>query len=162
MIMTNSIKQLSLLALILCAGFFSGCSGIKPYPNNLDKNLYITTTTESGSVFSSVNASLDIYQVKPDCTLNYQGTVKLDTNSKSVGIPANDPSYLVFGFTSSSFLASNSGNISYETLLKPRKGYHYLITASYIDDIYNVQIRETDPRRKTSRDIDTAGLNNCK
>ena len=43
--MTNSIKQLSLLALILCAGFFSGCSGIKPYPNNLDKNLYITTTT---------------------------------------------------------------------------------------------------------------------
>ena len=156
------VKQASLLVLLLGFGFFTGCSGIKTYPNNLDKNLYITTTTESGSFFSSVKAAVDIYRVKPDCSLEYQGTVKLYKTSVSVGIPPDRLSYLVFGFASSSFLASTSGSISYETLLMPRKAYHYMINASYIDDIYDVQIREIHPRKKSSRNIDTAGLSACK
>jgi hypothetical protein len=156
------VKQASLLVLLMGLGFFTGCSGIKTYPNNLDKNLYIATTTESGSFFSSVNATVDIYKVKPDCSLDYQGTIKLDKASVSVGIPYDQRSYLVFAFASSSFLANTSGSISYETLLKPRKDYHYMINASYIDGIYNVEIRETHPRKKSSRNIDTAGLSACK
>jgi hypothetical protein len=162
---TNTLTQVKLASLpVLLLGliFLTACTGIKTYPNNLEKNLYITTTTESGSFFSSVNASVDIYQVTTDCSLDYQGTVKLDEASVSVGIPYDKRSHLVFGFASRSFLASTSGSISYETMLKPRRGYHYMITVSYIDDIYNVQIRETHPRKKTSRDIDTIGLNACK
>ena len=100
------------------------------------------TTTESGSFFLSVNTSVDIYLVNRDCSLEYEGTIKLDKASVSVGIPPDKSSYLVFGFASSSFLANSSGDISYETLLKPHKGYRYLIKASYINDIYNVEIRE--------------------
>lgn len=155
------VKQVSLLVLMFGTGLFLGCSGIKPYPNTLVQNLHITTTTDTGSLFSSVNASLDIYQVKSDCRLIYAGTVKLDTTSKSVGIPPGKSSYLVFTFASSSFLAGSSGNTSYETLLRPRKGYHYTINASYIDDIYDVQIRESHPRNNISRDIETVGLTNC-
>jgi hypothetical protein len=156
------VKQEALLVLLLGLAFLTGCSGVKTYPNNLKKNLYITTTTESGSFFSSVNAAYDIYRVKTACTLEYQGTVELDKPSLSVGGPPDKLSYLVFGFSSSSFLASTSGSISYETLLKPRKGYRYKINVSYIEDIYNVEIRETHPRKSTSREIDMAGLNNCK
>lgn len=157
----TQVKQASLLVLLLGFGFLTGCSGIKTYPNNLDKNLSITTTTESGSFFSSVNAALDIYLVNRDCSLEYQGTIKLDKATVTVGIPTDKSSYLVFGFASSSFLANSSGSISQETLLKPRKGYRYKINVSYLDDIYNVEIRETHPRKSTSRDVDTAGLNTC-
>jgi len=157
----TQVKQGSLLVLLLGFGFLTGCSGIKTYPNNLDKNLYITTTTESGSFFSSVNAALDVYLVNRDCSLEYQGTIKLEKTSVNVGIPTDKSSYLVFGFASSSFLANSSGSISQETLLKPRKGYRYKINVSYIDDIYNVDIRETHPRKSTSREIETVGLNTC-
>ena len=156
------VKQASLSALLLGFIFLTGCTGIKTYPNNLEKNLYITTTTESGSFFSSVNASVDIYQVTTDCSLDYEGTVKLDEASISVGIPYDKRSYLVFGFASNSFLAGSSGTTTYETLLTPRKGYSYMVNVSYIDDIYNVQIRVTHPRKKTSRDIDPVGLSDCK
>ena len=155
------VKQALLLVLLLCFVFLTGCSGIKPYPNNLDENLYITTTTKSGSFFTSVNAALDIYQVNRDCSLEYQGTIKLEKASISVGIPTDKASYLVFGFASSSFLANSSGKISQETLLKPRKGYRYEINVSYIDNIYNVEIHESHPRKSTSRDIDTVSLNTC-
>lgn len=156
------LKKAVIVSALLTSSILMGCSGIKSYPNNLAKNLAITTTTEAGSIFSSVKASVDIYQINTDCSLDYQGTVKLDKASTSVGVPSDKPSYLVFGFASSSFLASSSGNITYETVLKPRKGYHYLINASYIDDIYNVEIREVHPRKNTSRNIDILALNSCK
>lgn len=156
------VKQASLPVLLLGFTFLTGCSGIKTYPNNLEKNLYITTTTESGSFFSSVNATVDIYQLNTDCSLDYQGTVNLDKATVSVGIPYDKRSYLVFGFASSSFLASTSGSISYETILKPRRNYRYLINVSYIDDIYNVEIRETHPGNKSGRNIDTVGISACK
>jgi hypothetical protein len=155
------LKKVAIIALLLTSNFLTGCSGIKTYPNNLDKNLYITTTTESGSFFSSVNSALDIYLVNRDCSLAYQGTIKLDKASVTVGIPTDKSSYLVFSFASSSFLANSSSSISQETLLKPRKGYRYKINVSYIDDIYNVEIRETHPRKSTSREIDTVRLNTC-
>ena len=150
------LTSLSISGLLLLS-----CSGMKTYPNSPEKNVTITTTTDSGSLFSSVNTRLDIYQVTPDCKLDYKGTVQLDTASVSIGIPSEKMSYLVFGFASSSFLASTSGSISYETIFKPRKGYHYTINASYIDNIYDVTIRESHPGKNLSRNIETVGLSNC-
>lgn len=158
----TQVKQTSLLVLLLGFVFLTGCSGVKTYPNNLEKNLYITTTTQSGSFFSSVNTAVDIYQVRPDCTLDYQGTVKLDKAAVSVGIPYDKRSYLVFNFASKSFLANTSGSITHETILKPRRYHRYMIDVSYIDDIYNVEIRETHPRKKSSREINTVSLVACK
>ena len=66
-----------------------------------------------------------------------------------------------FVFSSSSFLAGSSGSIRYETLLKPRAGYTYDVKVSYFDNIYNVTIREIDPRKSSSREIERRSLQAC-
>ncbi|HEY9052167.1 MAG TPA: hypothetical protein VIQ03_11520 [Gammaproteobacteria bacterium] len=150
-----------LIAAITAISFLYGCSGLKSYPNNHNKNLQIKTTTDSGSMFSSVKASLHIYSVNTNCEGSYQGTVKLDQPDKAVGIPENKTSYLAFDFDSSTFLGGSSSSISYETLLKPRPGYQYDIEVSYIDDLYNVIIKEMAPNKRSSREIDPIHLANC-
>ena len=149
------------IAGLLLVGFLVGCSGIKSYPNTLAKNLHIQTETDSGSFFSSVRAAVNIYRVDARCQLEYQGTVDLDESSVAVGIPSDRSSYLVFDFASSSFLANSRSSISYETLLEPVAGYNYDIEVSYIDDIYNVEIRETHPFKSVNRDIELKDLNAC-
>lgn len=149
------------IVLLLLFSLLTGCSGIKTYPNTLYKNLHIKTQTDSGSMFSKVRAAVDIYRVDADCKTEYEGTVQLKNPSFDVGIPADRLTYLVFVFSSSGFLSSSSSTITYNTLLRPRVGYDYDINVSYIDDIYNVVIWETHPRKKKSREIELKELNAC-
>ncbi len=150
------------LSVVLVVGLLVGCSGIKPYPNTLEKNLQIRTETKSGSIFSKVRSAVGIYRVDEQCRIEYQGTVNLDEPLVPVGIPADRLSYLVFAFASSSLLANARSTISQETLLKPRAGYSYLIAVSYQDDIYNVIVREDHPRKGISREIELQGLDACR
>lgn len=147
--------------LVLPACLLAGCSGVKPYPDSSRKNLYLHTRTDPGSLFSSVRAAVDIYRVDALCQVEYQGTVDLDSPSLAVGIPAEEPSYLVFGFASSSWLANSSSNISYETLLTPRAGCDYDIEISYHDEMYNVAILEKLPGNKTARKISQRPVSGC-
>lgn len=150
-----------IIVLLLAFSLLAGCSGIKTYPNILDTNLHIETETDSGSIFAKVRAAVDIYRVDADCKTDYEGTVQLKNPSVDVGIPSDRLSYLVFVFASSGFFSSSSGTITYDALLKPRAGYNYDVKARYIDNIYNVEIRETHPRKKKSREIELKGLNAC-
>lgn len=149
------------VGLLATIGFLVGCSGKYTYPNTLAKNLHIQTTTESGSFFSSVHAAVGIYQVDDNCEIEYQGTVDLDERPVSVGIPTGSPSYLVFEFSSSSFLANSSRSISYQTLLRPVDGHDYDIKVSYVDDIYNVEIQESRPGDVVARNIERKDLRAC-
>lgn len=149
------------LTLLLVLSLLTACSGIKTYPNTMDKNLHVTTETDSGSVFSSLNTSVDIYQVKADCTIEYTGSVQLDSQSVDIGIPTERSSYLVFVFASSGFF-SNSSMTSYDTLLRPRKGYNYNAKVSYMDDIYNVVMQETPTHTTKNRVIDAKELAACR
>jgi len=139
----------------------AGCSWIKTYQSTQPKNFHIETETDSGSIFSKVRAAVDIYRVNADCKTEYEGTVQLKTSSVNVGIPSNRLSYLVFVFARSGVLSSTSSTITYSTLLLPRIGNNYDIKVSYIDNIYNVVIRETDPHKKKSREIERKDLNDC-
>jgi len=145
----------------LAVGLATGCSGLRLYSNTLAPNLQIRTEAKSGSVFSSVRADVGIYRVDPQCRIEYQGTVDLDQPTVAVGIPTDRPSYLVFGFSSSSFLGGTRGSISQETLLRPRPGYSYDIEATYKDDLYNVVIREVHPASGVRRAIDLQPLTAC-
>ena len=78
-----------------------------------------------------------------------------------IGIPPGGLSYLVFVFSSSGFLSSSSSTITYGGLLKVNANYLYDVKVSYVDDIYNVVIRETNPRNKKSREIELRDLNEC-
>jgi len=145
-----------LCAGLLAANLLAGCSGMKTYPDTLPKNLRIHTTV------SKVQAALHIHRVDASCQTEYQGTVQLDEPSVDVGLSAERFSYVVFSFTSSSFLTGSSSSISYETLLRPRPGYTYDVEVTYLDNIYNVAIREIGPRGSSSREIGRRDLRSCK
>ena len=148
------------IAVILLTGLLAGCSGLRPYPNTLAKNLHIRTETDSGSVFQKVRAAVDIFSVTADCKTEYRGTVKLKGPSVEVGIPPNELSYMVFVFFNSAFLGSKS-SMSHDTLLKTRAGYDYDIKVNYRDDIYSVTIEERRPRRSKGREIELRDLSAC-
>jgi hypothetical protein len=147
--------------LLFLFSLLMGCSGIKTYPNTANKNFHIKTETDSGSMLSKVRTAVNIYRVDADCKTEYEGTVQLKSRSVDIGIPAERLSYLVFVFSSSGFLSSSSSTITYDGLLKLNADYLYDVKVSYVDDIYNVVIRETDPRNKKSREIELKDLNEC-
>jgi hypothetical protein len=150
------------LLLLICLGMLSACSGIKIYPNDQPKNLVIKTETDSGLFFSSVKASLDIYDVTSACKLEYIGTVKLDRPTVEVGIEPGRSSYLSFRFTSSGFWSNSSNNISYETLIKPRRQYQYNSKVRYKNNIYNVKIVEKRSGKSRGKELITRHLRQCK
>ena len=150
-----------LAASLLAVSLLAGCSGIKTYPNTLDKNLHIQTQTDSGSFFSSVRAAVDIYRVDAQCNAKYEGTIQLQEASVDFGIPTGKMSRLAFIFASSSFFGGTRGQISYDTLLEPRTGYHYQIKVRYQDDIYNVTVHETRSGESQSREVERRRLSTC-
>jgi hypothetical protein len=146
---------------LLALGFLAGCSGIKTYPNTSAKNLVVLSEIDSGSMFSTMRAALHVHQVDAGCRTEYQGTVRLDRPSIEVGIPPDRFSYLVFTFEGSSFLGGSSSMTNVGTLLKPRAGYRYELAVTYRDNIYDVVIRERDPRRRSSREVAHRSLETC-
>lgn len=145
----------------LLIGLLAACSGIKPYPDIPEKNLQVRTSTESGSIFSKVRASLSISRVDAQCGTEYEGTVDLKRESMRVGIPVERWSYLVFHFSSSGFLSSTSSTMSQSTLLKPRAGYRYDVEVIYRDDTYNVVIHESRSQKGDGREIALRRLDTC-
>ena len=97
------MKIQHIIILLFVFSLLIGCSGIKTYPNTADKNFYITTETDSGSMLSRVRTAVDIYRVDADCKTEYEGTVQLKSRSVGIGIPPGRLSYLVFVFSSSGF-----------------------------------------------------------
>ena len=139
----------------------SGCSGLKTYRSDLENNLQITTKTDSGSVFSSVNAAVDIHRVNPDCSTEYAGTVTLGDQPQEIGIPAGRSSYLVFVFEKSGIFSAETMT-TYNTLVRPRAGYQYVAQVSYRENLYNVILNEIDPGSRKRREIEPRGLKACR
>ena len=47
---------------LVAVAVLPGCSGVRPYPNSLEKNVFIRTEADSGSIFSKVSAAVDIFR----------------------------------------------------------------------------------------------------
>ena len=151
-----------LVAVMLLAGAVAGCAGTRPYVSSSENNLRFTTVTESGSWFSSVRASVHIHSVDENCRTNYQGTIRLGGSSIATGIPVGQPSYLVFSFDSSSFLANSRSSINYKTMLTPQRDHDYNIAVEYVDDTYNATIREVNRRNNRRREVHYKPLDTCR
>ena len=161
MVIRNVLIGGRMLGLLIFVGLMAGCSGKYAYRDTLAKNVHIETKTDSGSVFSNVAAAVGIYRVDEHCKIEYQGTVDLDEPTVSVGIPSGKPTYLVFEFASTAFLASSRRSVSYETLLVPAAGRDYAIKVSYLDDLYNVRIDESQPGNAAPRRVPRRDLRAC-
>jgi hypothetical protein len=155
------MTRLNYILLLFTVCFITACSGLKTYHSDLENNLQINTQTDSGSIFSSMQAAVDIHKVNPDCSTEYAGTIHLDDSSKVIGIPAGRSSYLVFVFEKSGFFSAETST-TYNTLIRPRNGYQYIAEVSYQENIYNVIINELDPGNRKSREIETRGMYACK
>jgi hypothetical protein len=155
------MTRITFTALTVTFCFIAGCSGLKTYQSELENNLQIKTQTDSGSVFSSVQAAVDIHKVNPDCSTEYTGTVQLDNSPKEIGLPSGRSSYLVFVFEKSGVFSAETST-TYNTLLRPRSGYQYIANVSYEENIYNVIINEVDPGNRKSREIEARGMHACR
>jgi hypothetical protein len=120
----------------------AACSGFTAYRNNYEHNLFITTDTEERGLFSGVAASLDIYRMQGDCDTQYEGTVELGNSLVRVGIPTEEPAYLVFRFESSAFLSNSHSSMGYDVTLYPLTDHVYDLSVTYRDNIYNVEVQE--------------------
>ena len=149
------------LAVVWLVALAAGCSSLKTYPNVAPENVVVRSTIESGSMLSSMRGSVHIHEVDSGCHTSYLGTVKLDRPSIALGLPAERASYLVFVFEGSSLFGGSTSSAGAGTLLKPRPGYRYEFAVSYKDSIYNVVLRESDPRRGASRDVPRQELKGC-
>ncbi len=145
-----------LAIIFVCVGLASGCSNVKPYKSSSPENLSLKAKTDS-----DVKAAVDIYSVDKACKLTYQGTVDVENKLEKVGIPVNKPSYLVVSFSKSSFWSGQSSSMSQEALLTPKKGYRYQMNLSYVDHIYDIELKRIHRKSGKSRVIDTVGLGAC-
>lgn len=145
---------------LVLVAFLAGCAGTRPYHSNLDRNLQLSAVAESSRVLSTMTVAVDIYSVTPDCSIDYQGTVDFGAEPIRTGIPVDRTSYLVFKFLDASFWTNSSSTLSYDAVLVPKPGGDYRIEASYLDDIYDVVIRESD-RNGADRMIDRLPPNPC-
>lgn len=135
------------ITLLLCC-LLVACSGLQGYRGDTQKNLYITTNTESHGWLSSVDAALDIYQMPDGCNVDYQGTVQLDHPLVEVGVPQGVPAYLVFRVESSEFLSNTQRTLGYDFALYPEYGQVYDVNVVYRDNVYDVEVAER-PRGAT-------------
>ena len=148
----NRCVRFFALALLLVTA--SGCSGLHPYRNTLDKNLTVRTKTVSGSILTSVKARVDIYTVDESCNLSYRGSVALQPPEVEVGLPTGTANYLNFVFSTSTFLASAQGATGFDRYFTTRPGYEYVAEASYVDGIYNVILKEKKGDGGQLRELD--------
>lgn len=139
--------------LFLVSAALNGCAAVQPYSNHLEKNLEIRTESAP-----KVRTSVDVYRLDAACSGKYQGTIMLDRPVVFVGIPPNEPSYLVFEFASSSFMGGSRSVVAYDTVLDPR-GQKYNIEVRYVDNMYDVRIREAEKR---GRVIERKELSVCR
>jgi hypothetical protein len=150
------------LAAAASVSLASGCSGLKPYPNDGPvKNVTIRTAASSGSVWSSVKVELDVHGVDATCATRYLGTLQLDRPTTSVGLASGRGSLLTFHFLSAGFLGSSRGSISRQVLVTPRPDQRYEIDVTYRDDLYDVVVRER-VRSDALREVALRDLSDCR
>jgi hypothetical protein len=150
------------LAAAMVVMLAAGCSGLKPYPNDLPiKDVTIRTAASAGSVFSSVKVELDVHGVDASCGTRYLGTLQLDRPTVAMSLPAGRRSLLTFQFLSSNFLGSSRGSISRQVWITPRPDQRYEIDVTYRDDLYDVVVRER-VRNDALREVALHDLSACR
>ena len=154
--------QFVLVVGLIFISLLSGCSNIKTYPAYQPENIRVETKADSGSFFTDIKTSLHIYSVNNECKTSYLGTVNFNKAKNRLGLPANKLLYLEFTFVNSGFFVSRTSSMSYDTLLKPRKGAQYNIELSYLDDMYNMEIWEKRSKKSSKRELDARSFDSCK
>ena len=159
--MKQYYKPLFFLSGLVAISMLSACSNIKDYSNHKPHNMSVKTKTNSGSSFSNIKTSLNIYSLNKKCETDYLGNVELDSEKTKIGLSTRKLLYLDFSFVSSGYFSPTS-SMNYDTLLKPRKGAQYYIELSYLDDMYNMEIWEKRSKKRSKKELEIRAFDSCK
>ena len=141
--------------LLFAAMLAAGCATTKTYQGAAPENVTVHSS------ISKMRGAMHVHEVDAACHTQYLGSVQLDQPSIALGLPPERLSYVVVSFEGSSFLGGSTTATSVGTLVKPRAGYRYQFEVTYRDSIYHVALRETDPRRGSSRELARRDLTQC-
>src|SRR5574337_1278185 len=145
------MKKLYIVWLFLLLGALAGCSGLKTYPNDLEKNLTVRTTL-SGSLLTSIEAYLHVYDPKDDRKMKYLGSIKLKNGATEVGIAAAGPVCLDFVFHVTD-LFSPEAHLHNREIVTLQPGVRYIALVRYVDRIHSVSIRELGSSGLPGREV---------
>jgi len=98
-------------AALLFALILSGCSGLKTYPNALDKNATIHVRTDGGTLLSRTGIALDLYTVDPGCGTQYLGTLELDDSTIELGLPLHQQVRLAYVFSRDALVGTSGTTV---------------------------------------------------
>lgn len=145
------------LALVLLAAA-AGCSNLKTYPNDHDKNALVRVKNEGGGFFSKTRPDVHLYRVDAACQAKYLGTVELDRPTVEIGLPLNQSLLLEFVFSKSTFGGSESAT-AIEMMTTPRKGVRYEFEVAYLRNGYTATGVELQQGRR--REVEHRRLRDC-
>ena len=148
----------------MMAGMLSitGCSSVKVYPDALPRNMQVLTDIDPGSQMPDAMIELNIYRVKMNCSLQYEGQILVGNGKSDIGIPADSLLYLDFIPVAKGKPSGPANIVRYATLLNSRLGYSYKARVSYFKDIYSVVIRESSNIGSVRRNLEQIPLSECR
>ena len=150
----------TLCAVLLFSLSACGCSGLKTYPNALDKNARIHVRTDAGTLLSRIGIALDLYAVDPGCGTQYLGTLELDDATVELGLPLDQRLRLAYVFSRDALIGT-SGTTVIEMMVTPRRGERYEFDVEYLKQGYTATGRVFPPGQASSKDIEHSRLRDC-
>lgn len=148
-----------LLGYLMLIGLLAGCSSIVHYPNTAPKNVTINMSTDKTSgLFTSVEFSAGINNLKKDCTIDYKGFVDLKAGQNEIGLKTGVPTFLILEIKQDGF---NSVRTSQQgTLIKPKKGSKYEVVMKYFDSMIDFRLYEI--RKSKRKKLKITPITACK
>lgn len=137
----------------------TGClSSDQPYVYHGNDNLFLYTLLDPGA-----EANIVIYQVDDACQAHKLGVIDLNEQRTKVALEPNKLFYLVINFkTYGSFLIGDDGSLnSIETLLQTRKEESYHIKVSYLDALYDIEMKSSKVNNKKVNLLPIVPLSEC-
>lgn len=147
-------------ATLLVALSLSGCSGLKTYPNALEKNALVHVQANRSGLLSSFGVALDLYSVDARCGSSYLGTLELDEATVQLGLPLEQKVLLAYVFSHDAILGT-SGTAVIEMMVTPRRGERYEFNVAYLKEGYTATGQVFVPGNPQARDVEYARLQDC-
>lgn len=156
-----AFRFLRSLATLWIAYALVGCASIKPYSSSHPANTTVTTSAQSGSLLDRVQVELDIYLLRPDCSLEHLGRRTLRDATTELGLPSDVNLYLEFLFVKDSWIHSNQSVVSHDTTLRVRPMHRYSVDVRYSGSLYEITLREKSQSATSARVLERQGLDRC-
>ena len=114
----------------------------KVYQSTGEKNLRISAKT-AGNSFATVKATfLYVYEVTPECKLDYLGHVLVDAPTLEVGLPTGKPLLLTAEFARGGRFDHSGLRNQYSYLVQPRPGYQFAAEILHEEQFHKFALSE--------------------